>query len=402
MRRKKHKHLKRSFRRLFPSRSIIVISEETVDHYPLGGMFQLGLLVAIVALFSWISYSTGNYMAARTVLQDKERKIITTSMENKRIGEEYSLLKKDLLKLKESKEDLTEFDHFILDQYAEDDDAHQTDVDYFSIDSVKLQYKNDGEQGKDKLFERIAFLEQRIEALKSEKTEFIAAVRATTDGKISELEKLIAGTGLNLEVLKRIARLERDREERLVKDRAMEQNDSGLGNQGGPYIPENIDYWQAQEETLFDKLDDLMVLHRISDALPLSKPIPGARFTSGYGRRVDPFNKRWAMHAGVDYVGAFRTKVYATNNGRVKIAGRKGAYGNLVEIEHGLGITTRYGHLDKVLVKPGQKVFKGQAIGLQGNTGRSTGTHLHYEVRYKNKPLNPKNFIRADYHVLKK
>ncbi len=405
MRRKKYRHLKRSIRRLFPSRSIIVISEEAVDHYPLSGMLQVGLLGAIVAFFSWISFSTGSYMAAQAVLQEKELKIVTTSMENKRIGEEYSLLKKDLLKLRESKNELSEYDEFVLEQYA-NDDTSKPGMDYFSIDSVKLQYRDEGdnrknsaEQRKDKLFERISFLEQRIKKLKEENSNFIAAVRATTNSKISELEDLIQMTGLKLHTIKKIAKVELRKEE---KEAMRHGKSEGFDSQGGPYIPEKIDYWQEHEGELFNKLDELVVLQRIAETLPLAAPLPNARNTSGFGRRIDPFTKRWALHSGMDYVGSYHAKVYATNSGTVTTAGRKGAYGNMVEVDHGLGISTRYGHLYKVLVKRGQKIYKGQVIGLQGSTGRSTGQHVHYEVRYKNRPLNPKNFIKAGKYVLKK
>jgi murein DD-endopeptidase MepM/ murein hydrolase activator NlpD len=91
--------------------------------------------------------------------------------------------------------------------------------------------------------------------------------------------------------------------------------------------------------------------------------------------------------------------VYATNAGRVTFSGWKGAYGNAVDVNHGLGFSTRYGHLRSMLVRPGQMVKKGQLIGVQGSTGRSTGNHVHYEVRLNDRALNPTNFLKAGNYV---
>ena len=102
----------------------------------------------------------------------------------------------------------------------------------------------------------------------------------------------------------------------------------------------------------------------------------------------------------MDFVGAYRAEIYAPAPGKVVRAGRNGAYGLFVELDHGNGVTTRYGHLAKILVKRSQLLKRGDALGLQGNTGRSTGAHLHYEIRYHNKPLNPYKFIKAGAYVL--
>ena len=113
---------------------------------------------------------------------------------------------------------------------------------------------------------------------------------------------------------------------------------------------------------------------------PLSPPLDQYSVSSHFGKRRDPINRRWAMHYGIDLGGVLRTSVYATAPGVVRYAGRKGKYGRLVEINHGKGFRTRYGHLHKILVKRGQKVDYRTKIGLLGNSGRSTGTHLHYEI----------------------
>jgi murein DD-endopeptidase MepM/ murein hydrolase activator NlpD len=101
----------------------------------------------------------------------------------------------------------------------------------------------------------------------------------------------------------------------------------------------------------------------------------------------------------VDLAGPVGTRIKATSDGKVSFTGYRGAYGNMVEVSHDFGFATRYGHLSKILVKDGQSVKKGDIIAVQGSTGRSTGNHLHYEVRYEGKALNPSNFLKAGDYV---
>lgn len=135
-------------------------------------------------------------------------------------------------------------------------------------------------------------------------------------------------------------------------------------------------------------------------AIPSARPVQNFSFTSGFGVRSDPFRHSAAMHAGIDLAGPVGTPVYATADGIVSYAGWMHGYGNLVEIEHGKAIETRYGHLSKLLVKPNTRVKRGQLIALMGSTGRSTGSHLHYEVRLDGRAVNPVPYLQAtDYLV---
>ena len=136
--------------------------------------------------------------------------------------------------------------------------------------------------------------------------------------------------------------------------------------------------------------------------LPISTPLNYYTISSHFGKRRDPINKRWAMHMGLDFGGIKNSRVYATAPGKVIFAGRNGKYGKLIEIDHGLGFKTKYGHLNKILVKRGQKVTNRAKIGLMGSTGRSTGPHLHYEILVKGKHQNPWHFIKAGRYVYKR
>ena len=135
---------------------------------------------------------------------------------------------------------------------------------------------------------------------------------------------------------------------------------------------------------------------------PLGRPVENMRLSSTFGRRRDPFNRRLAVHAGIDYAGAYHAPVMATGSGVVTFANRNGRYGNLVQIDHGHGFTTRYAHLAEISVKVGQEVERGSKIGLVGSTGRSTGPHLHYELRVGNQPRDPLKFIEVGKNVFKR
>jgi murein DD-endopeptidase MepM/ murein hydrolase activator NlpD len=129
-------------------------------------------------------------------------------------------------------------------------------------------------------------------------------------------------------------------------------------------------------------------------AIPSGRPVDSANLTSGFGIRSDPFRARAAMHPGIDLAGPLGTPVYATADGVVDRAEwNGGGYGNLIEIDHGQGIQTRYGHLSQRIAQPGQRVHRGDLIGLMGSTGRSTGSHLHYEVRVAGRAIDPISFV---------
>jgi len=155
-------------------------------------------------------------------------------------------------------------------------------------------------------------------------------------------------------------------------------------------------------KTLFDSWKKLDQLQDGVIAIPSDKPVrTTVSFTSGFGVRSDPFEHGAAMHPGIDLAGAYGTPIYATADGTVLRAGwNSGGYGNLVEIDHGRGITTRYGHMSAIIVQAGDHVTRGQQIGRMGSTGRSTGNHLHYEVRIDGRAVNPIPFMKSTDYVL--
>lgn len=132
----------------------------------------------------------------------------------------------------------------------------------------------------------------------------------------------------------------------------------------------------------------------LREMLPNSSPVEAAYSSSSYGWRIDPMSGHRAFHEGLDFPAAVGTAVYAAADGIVTTAVQTPDYGNLLKIEHGSGLETRYAHNSRLLVKSGERVMKGQKIALIGNTGRSTGPHLHYEIRLNGNPLDPREYLR--------
>jgi murein DD-endopeptidase MepM/ murein hydrolase activator NlpD len=169
---------------------------------------------------------------------------------------------------------------------------------------------------------------------------------------------------------------------------------------GGPFIPLAAN----PDASAFDRATarvgrDVAQAERLTALIsfvPLGKPLEGeTSVASPFGYRADPFLGRPALHSGVDLLQAYGAEIRAAGAGRVTHAGPDAGYGEMVEIDHGEGLTTRYAHMSEVLVRQGQDVEKGAALGRLGSTGRSTGPHLHYEVRVDGEPVDPERFLRA-------
>ncbi|MHB2168035.1 M23 family metallopeptidase [Alsobacter sp. R-9] len=170
--------------------------------------------------------------------------------------------------------------------------------------------------------------------------------------------------------------------------------------QGGPFVPAKVDGTAGPFEASVDRLQRSMAeagaMMRIVEAIPLRRPLSGdPDTTSSFGYRPDPFTRGLAMHTGVDFRDDYGSPVRVTAPGTVVAAEWSGGYGNMVEVDHGNGLSTRYAHLSQILVTEGQHVDAGAVVGKLGSTGRSTGPHLHYETRVDGEPVDPMRYLRA-------
>jgi murein DD-endopeptidase MepM/ murein hydrolase activator NlpD len=201
--------------------------------------------------------------------------------------------------------------------------------------------------------------------------------------------------------------------ERLAKLAGVKERDFDLdkpASQGGPIaLPYNLSEQdiQKQMEALIAELDQktdrygllesvLLQQSLKKSTLPSVRPVNAAYNSSSFGWRVDPFTGQMAFHEGIDFMGEVGTPIYAAASGIVTAAERTPDYGNIVKVDHGSGVETRYAHASRLLVKPGQRVEKGQLIAEIGNTGRSTGAHLHFEVRLNGIALDPRRYLTSN------
>ncbi len=245
---------------------------------------------------------------------------------------------------------------------------------------------------------RLATTEARLAALEGERESTARWLTAWIDERVGAIEDVLEHAGIE--------------PDRLL---APESTQVAAGR-GGPFVPLDPELFRRDGEampepghglaaivaqgmpladTLAVDLERLQAAERVVKRLPLAAPLEHFRLTSRFGTRVDPLTRRKALHYGLDFAAAAGSKVFATAPGEVARAGRAGSYGIMVEIDHGHGMTTRYAHLSRHLVDVGDRVDLRSPIGVIGSTGRSTGRHLHYEIRLDDQPRDPARFLAA-------
>lgn len=226
--------------------------------------------------------------------------------------------------------------------------------------------------------------------------------------QLGEMQARIMRLDAQSERLSKLAGEKKD-----VRNNALAPNLSSAklqaSNRGGPLVREaplsekelqgKISDLIAQIDFHTDHLSDLeaKLLQQsvLKDTLPNSSPVAAAYNSSSFGWRLDPFNGHKAFHEGLDFTAAAGTPIYAAAGGIVTVAEQTPDYGKIVKIDHGSGLETRYAHASLLLVKPGERVEKGQVVAQVGSTGRSTGPHLHYEIRLNGNPLDPRKYLKA-------
>ena len=227
---------------------------------------------------------------------------------------------------------------------------------------------------------RIELLAASLDRIERRQVEALAALAAPAKRKAEQLESVIAETGLSPSRLK--------------------PPPNARPAIGGPFVPAPSDSKGSPFERQLANVQGAFValdrMRRVLPYVPVRKPLSGRlELTSTFGYRSDPFLGRPALHSGLDMRAETGTPARATASGKVVTAGWTGGYGNMVEIEHGNGLSTRYGHLSAITVTEGQTVAAGDVIGRVGSTGRSTGPHLHYEVRIDDEATDPSRFVKA-------
>ncbi len=221
------------------------------------------------------------------------------------------------------------------------------------------------------------------------------AVRPLLRDIQSSLDALMDRQARVLDVLALASREEAERIAGALRPIGFDRTGDLGGGRGGPFVSADSLSFGERTELLNAALDQVTGLRRASIELPLRQPLREGRRTSSFGYRLDPFLGKPALHSGLDLAAPKGTNVTATAPGIVVAADWNGGYGQMVEIRHAHGFSTRYGHLSAIFVVPGTRVTAGTVIGRVGSTGRSTGPHLHYETRSRGGPVDPALFIAA-------
>lgn len=225
----------------------------------------------------------------------------------------------------------------------------------------------------------IAGLQVSLDRVEQRQIAMLTSTESSYEARIRRMKGLVSDLGLSL------ARLEVNTPRKGV---------------GGPYVPVKLN---GHAGTFEQQLARVSISRAQADQLsktlaqvPYRTPVLGEiELSSGFGVRTDPFLGRPAMHTGLDFRASTGDPIRATANGRVVSAGWAGGYGRMVEIDHGNGLSTRYGHMSHISVKVGEQIHIGQIVGEVGSTGRSTGPHLHYETRIDGEAVDPQRFLRA-------
>lgn len=334
------------FRGMFKSRDIFLHDGRSLRRFTIGARVQMAAAFAAVALLAWSAFATFQALSAMNGdVVDMQRRVARMQADvaqmRAQTQQHAALLERRQAFLARMLSGEAEADELVA-MMPEADEAGQTAATqpYAEVDGMQQQ--------------------------------LAARAKAATVARYRETAQAVRQLGLNP------ARFHR-----------------AQGGVGGPL--EEVDNADPRFRELFASWRQLEQLEQGVAAIPSARPIrTEIAFTSGFGVRSDPFRGRAAMHGGIDLAGPIGTPIYATADGIVQRSEwNSGGYGNLVEINHGQGIQTRYGHMSRLIARPGQRVRRGDLIGLMGSTGRSTGSHLHYEVRIDGRAVNPIPFMQS-------
>ena len=363
---------------------------------------QLFTLIFLSTVFIWSGFNYYFYHNSEELIQYKEKELGKTRNAYIDLISDVTVLQNNLKEVVAS---------------LEEADSGLQEIKDYREQAVTVEDKirniADSEQWlnqrkvKDKISKREALLQREI---MQRENDVLRSKVADLGNKISTLQQNVKGLETaEIAILDKIEKLSGQEIDEIKKSlskinqtlKVQKQYFNPLANmqegEGGDYIPLNDTKISPElldkMSSVFQSIDTLDKYKEAMSSVPLGSPVYKYRLSSVFGSRSDPFNKKIAAHRGLDMSAAIGSRISAPAAGKVIKAEYSGGYGNLVEIEHDKGFVTRYAHLNKMYVKTGDNVAYNQAIGEVGHTGRATGNHLHYEVLYNGRNVNPLTFI---------
>lgn len=359
---------------LAPEREIFVRAGGTVRFVRISTRAQLtAAVLLILALAAWLSV-LGATLWQRATVEAAERRL---RAEQSAVNSAEARVKADMRS---------------VDSVADELEARQD-----ALDAMMRAHFGGAIDGKRLLGDDAATTPDKISSLQATGQ----ATGQTTGG--DRLNRLRARQDQFASILETAATERLRRVEQAIRGFGLDPARLARQGQGGPFIPAALVARDAGAEDLRDLaalLDRLAAMESTLRNIPSGRPTAAPMETSSYGFRRDPFNGMAAFHAGIDFPGRHGQPILAASAGRVIAAGVRNGYGNCIDVDHGHGIVTRYAHLSGYDARVGDTVARGQQIGRMGSTGRSTGTHLHFEVRINGAAVNPRTFLEARRDVL--
>lgn len=400
----------RGIEKIFPPRDCTIMdtSDGAVHSYQQSSFWRFTKFCAFITMFIWASWSTYVYVYHRPLLQKRTQQLEQVRTQHDR---HMADLKVFLKKFNDLTRELNIIDDKLLKAGKLSDNEKESLLNTKSKTVGELDFLQNriaemmGDDNYTPEFEKMAEISTEFELIRNEndilKQKNKQIVEAANE--ISEADNQIVETVLKLtsekteELHKNLKKINANIAKLGLNEAKLIEQANNYSNQivGASFVPLNISKNADEKyQKIAKEIEKWHGLNRLAQILPLGAPVEKKTITSPYGTRKDPFTKATKQHKGIDFAGKIGTELFAVAPGRVISAGDRSGYGTTVEIDHGLGFTTLYAHLSKLNVSRGDWVRPGTVIGLGGSSGRSTGPHLHYEIRYKGTPFNPINFVK--------
>jgi murein DD-endopeptidase MepM/ murein hydrolase activator NlpD len=400
---KKTLKVRKLFSRLFPERQIYHRSGGTVRYFTISPPQQAVLSVAVAAVVGWTLYATASlvFLPSGPLAAHGQQEIDKYERWVQELRARDALSRSQLVERTEAFQEATvgfERRHQTLEVMLETlKSGGELEAAALRGNDAALLV-NASIDDADRRHSRTSAVVQEASASSLGLRGPIADIQAEQQAFLNEVENIAVERA---EAARGVLRLTAVGENRIADNREM----------GGPLVQfaslASGDYDTAEEAVFAERvakvaarMEEARYYEDMVSSLPLADPVGvESRLTSNYGLRVDPFNKRPGWHNGIDVGAYWNAPITATGPGTVSFSGTKSGYGRIVEVDHGHGFKSRYGHLKRTNVRKGDTVAIGDVVGAMGSTGRSTGPHLHYEVWFNNKPYDPVEFLKAGKHV---
>ena len=369
-------YLVKFLRKIFEKKTIFLVSKRQIRSYSFGPLSQVGFLFFVF----WIGGIFNKSLNYNSAIEQKSTEISNLKKINQQFANEVESLNSNVRKINGYLVSISGYD---TSSNVSQDSINKKIGDIFGDTNFDKQTG--------KIANKIASSNLILDNVK------VAAIK-----RINDLEQKLSIAGIAF-VNNKVFLTNNSSGSNSQDVISLNNKTDLLKRQGGPFktfkkqinsiTKSNV--FNVSKSSIDNEIKDLANLENFIRKVPLMAPMQNYYVSSGFGKRVDPIRNIVAMHEGMDFVGVNKAKVISPSTGKVLFAGKFSSYGNMLIIDHGYGITTRYGHLSKIFVDRGDYVKENQVIAIQGNTGRSTNSHLHYEIRYKNIAMNPKKFLEA-------